>query len=131
MPEFYDVLDANEIDGQGSDVEILALEEAVDWTKVMIHPAQELPAGNYDFALSFQVQFSTTNHSIYYRTVGSVILDEEEIHVDRDRPLTRGTYFFNLSWDGGPFNLDIEMSKDGTNYTVLCQHAEFSVKRRT
>ena len=129
--EFYDVLDANEIDGQGKDTTIDAEEGDVAWTKVMVHPAQEVPAGNYDLSFSYQATFSATNNSILWRAVGSVILDEEELHIDRARPLLRGSYNFNLSWEGGPFNLDIEMARDGTSFTAVCDFAEFSLKRRS
>ncbi len=129
--EFYNVLDNNEIDGQGKDVEILAEEADVEWSKVMVHPAQEVPAGDYVFAVSMQCTLSVTNNSILWRTAGSVILGEEELHVDRQRPLLRHTYFFNLSWEGGPFNVDIEMAKDGTSFAAIADFAEFVLTRRT
>ena len=131
MPDFYEVMDINEIDGQGSDVSISAEKGDVGWTKVLSHLAQELPEGNYDFSLSFQVSLSATNNSILYRTVGSVSLGAEEIKIDRNSPLARHTYFFNLSWEGGLFNLDIEMARDGTSFTAIADFAEFSVKRRS
>ncbi len=129
--EFYNVLDNNEIDGQGKDVEILAEEANTEWTKVMIHPAQEVPEGNYDLSFSYQITFDSTNNSVLWRVVGSVIMAEEELHVDRERPLLRGSYNFNLSWNGGPFNLDIEMARSGTSFAAMCDFAEFSLKRRS
>ena len=129
--KFYDVLDSNEIDGQGKDTNVSAEEGDTTWTKVMVHPAQDVPAGNYDLSFSYQVTFSATNNSVLWRTVGSVLLDEEELHVDRARPLLRGSYNFNLSWEGGPFELDIEMARDGTSFTAMCDFAEFSLKRRS
>ena len=129
--EFYNILDENEIDGQGKDTTITAEESDVTWTKVMVHPAQEVPAGNYDLSFSYQATFSATNNSILWRVIGSVALGEEELHIDRARPLLRGSYNFNLSWEGGPFNLDIEMARDGTSFTAVCDFAEFSLKRRS
>ena len=129
--EFYAILDANEIDGQGKDVIIDAEEGDVAWTKVVAHPAQEVPAGEYVFAVSMQSTLSSTNNSALWRVAGSVVLDEEELHVDRARPLIRHTYFFNLSWEGGPFNIDIEMARDGTSFTALSDYAEFVLSRRT
>ena len=70
--EFYTVLDANEIDGQGKDVDIVAEEGDATWTKVLIHPAQQVPAGNYDFVMSLQATVSSTNNSVVYRVVGDV-----------------------------------------------------------
>ena len=129
--ELYDILDMNEIDGQAKDTDITALDEDTDWTVVLHHDPQELPAGDYDFALSFQCTLSDTNNSIEYRCAGSVILDPEELHVDRTQPIARHTYWFNLSWDGGPFTLDIEMSRKNNSFTAVCDFAEFSVKRRS
>ncbi len=129
--EFYSVLDLNEIDGQGKDTTISAEENNTSWTKVMIHSPQEVPAGQYLFAVSMQITFSATNNSILWRTAGSIILDEEELHIDRARPLLRHTYFFNLSWDGGLFNIDIEMARDGTSFSAVADYAEFVLTRRT
>ncbi len=131
MIEFYEVLDLNEIDGQGRDTPIDALDEDPDWTVVLHNDPQELPEGNYDFALSFQATLSDTNNSIAYRVVGSITLDPEELHVDRTQPIARHTYWFNLSWDGGLFNIDIEMSRKNSGFTAVCDYAEFSVKRRS
>ena len=129
--DFYDVLDQNEIDGQGKDTPILSEEGDASWYKVMIHPPQHVPAGEYVLAFSYQVTVSATNNSVLWRTVGSVVLDEEELHIDRERPILRGTYFFNLSWAGGDFNLDMEMSRDGTSFTADCDYAEFLLTRRS
>ena len=129
--EFYAVLDANEIDGQGKDTDIVAEEADVAWTKVLIHPAQEVPAGNYDFVMSLQASVSSTNNSVVYRVVGSVVMAEVELHIDRERPTIRESYFFNLSWEGGPFAVDIEMARDGTSFTASCDFAEFSLRRRS
>ena len=131
MIEFYDVMDQNEIDGQDKDTEILALDEDTDWTVVLHNDPQELPQGNYDFAISFQCTLSDTNNSIEYRVGGSVVLDPEELHVDRVQPIARHTYWFNMSWDGGPFSLDIEMSRKNDLFTAMCDYVEFSVKRRS
>ena len=129
--EFYAVLDANEIDGQGKDVAILAEEADVDWTKVLIHSAQEVPAGNYDFVMSLQASVDSTNNSVVYRVVGSVTMAEVELHIDRQRPTIREAYFFNMSWDGGLFAVDIEMARDGTSFGATCDFAEFSLRRRS
>ena len=129
--EFYDVLDANEIDGHGKDVDIVAEEGDATWTKVLVHPAQEVPAGNYDFVMSLQATVSSTNNSVVYRVVGDVTMEEVELHIDRERPTIREAYFFNMSWDGGPFALDIEMARSGTSFSANCDFAEFSVKRRS
>jgi len=129
--ELYDVLDANEIDGQGKDVDIIAEEGDATWTKVLIHPAQEVPAGNYDFAISLQATVSSTNNSVVYRIVGDASMDEVELHIDRERPTTREVYFFNLSWEGGPFAMDIEMARSGTSFSANCDFAEFSLRRRS
>ncbi len=129
--EFYAVLDANEIDGQGKDVDIVAEEGEATWTKVLVHPAQEVPAGNYDFVMSLQATVSSTNNSVVYRVVGSVVMEEVELHIDRERPTIREAYFFNMSWDGGLFNVDIEMARDGTSFAANCDFAEFSLRRRS
>ena len=129
--EFYDVLDANEIDGQGKDVDIVAEEGDATWTKVLIHPAQQVPAGNYDFVMSLQATVSSTNNSVVYRVVGDVTMEEVELHIDRERPTIREAYFFNMSWDGGPFALDIEMARSGTSFSSNCDFAEFSLRRRS
>ena len=129
--EFYTVLDANEIDGQGKDVDIVAEEGEAAWTKVLVHPAQEVPAGNYDFVMSLQATVSSTNNSVVYRVVGSVVMEEVELHIDRERPTIREAYFLNMSWDGGLFNVDIEMARDGTSFAANCDFAEFSLRRRS
>ncbi|RKX64579.1 MAG: hypothetical protein DRP42_06140 [Tenericutes bacterium] len=131
MTDFYNVLDQNEIDGQGADTPILSEEADVAWDKVMIHPPQDVPEGEYIIAFSYQVSLSATNNSILWRAVGSVLLDEEEVHVDNQRPLVRGTYFFNLSWPGGQFLLDMEMARAGTSFTANCDYAEFTLTRRS
>ena len=129
--DFYAVLDANEIDGQGKDVDIVAEEGDATWTKVLIHPAQQVPAGNYDFVMSLQATVSSTNNSVVYRVVGDVTMEEVELHIDRERPTTREAYFFNMSWDGGLFAVDIEMARDGTSFAANCDFAEFSLRRRS
>ena len=129
--KFYDVLDANEIDGQGKDTDILAEEGDATWTKVLVHPAQQVPAGNYDFVMSLQATVSSTNNSVVYRVVGDVTMEEVELHIDRERPTTREAYFFNMSWDGGPFAMDIEMARSGTSFSANCDFAEFSLRRRS
>ena len=129
--EFYDVLDANEIDGQGKDTVIDAVETDIEWSKVMIHPAQEVPAGDYVLAMSMQVSFSATNNSILWRAVGAVALNEEELHLDKTRLLIRHTYFFNLSWDGGLFAFDMEMARANTSFTATADYAEFTLTRRS
>ncbi len=131
MAELYDVLDANEIDGQGKDADILAVEADTAWSKVMIHPAQEVPAGDYVLALSMQVTFSANNNSILWRAAGAVALDEEELHLDKTRLLIRHTYFFNLSWDGGLFAFDMEMARANTSFTAVADYAEFTLTRRS
>ena len=129
--ELYDILDQNEIDGQNKTISIDALDEDADWTPVLIHDPQELPAGNYDFMISFQVTVSETGKSIEYRTIGSVNLGEEEVHVENVQPIKRHMYWFNLSWDGGPFSLQIEMSRKNSSFTAICDFVEFSVTRRS
>jgi hypothetical protein len=131
MPELYDIFDANEIDGQDRDTDIIALDEHTEWTKVLSSSGEDLPEGNYDFAISFQATLSETNKSIEYRVAGSVTLDAEELHVDKVQPIVRHTYWFNLSWDGGIFNVDIEMSRKNDTFTAVCDFAEFSVTRRS
>ncbi len=129
--EFYAVLDNNEIDAQGKDTDVLAVESDTEWTKVCIREPQDVPAGDYVFAVSLQATLSATNNSLLWRVNGSVELGEEELKVDRERPLVRHTYFFNLSWDGGLFNVDIEMARANTSFAVMCDFAEMVLTRRS
>jgi len=131
MADLYEILDLNEIDGQGKDTVIDAVDDDTEWTKVMIHPSQNVPAGNYDFAMSYQISYSVTGKSVNVRVAGSVTLAPIEEKIDKEYLVTRGVYFFNLSWDGGPFNVDMEMARKGTGFTAMCDFAEFSLKRRS
>jgi hypothetical protein len=131
MAELYTVLDQNEIDGQGKDVQVTAIEGDADWTKVMIHAPQEVPAGNYDFVYSFQTLSDTTAKDFLTRLVGSVALPEIDFHIDKLSGYSQHMYGFNLSWDGGPFSTTIEMARKGTGFELMCEFAEFSLKRRS
>ena len=128
---FYDVLDENEIDGQGKDVPILAEFADVYWTVAMVHPAQELPAGNYNFLMTWQALASIKNNTFYYRVNGSVVLPAIDFLVSSNSGRVQHSYGFNLSWDGGPFNLDIEFARDGTGFDLDVEFCEFSVARRS
>ncbi len=125
--ELYDILDANEIDGQDKDNEVFEID-----TAVLTHPAQELPAGNYDFAYSYQVTSDTGNKDFDMSLFGSVVLVPMTVHLTKSGAgAYRDTYFFNLSWVGGPFDLQMVMKKKDTSFNLMCDFAEFSVKRRS
>ena len=129
--KFYDVLDANEIDGQGKDVIILAIDTDTEWNSAMNHPAQELPEGNYNFLMTWQTIASTKNNTFFYRVNGSITLPEIDYFVSTNSGRTQHSYGFNLSWEGGPFNLDIEFARDDTTFDLTVEFCEFSITRRS
>ena len=131
MAELYEILDSNEIDGQGKNVPILALEGDVDWTVAMNHPAQELPEGNYNFLMTWQTLASTKNNTFFYRVNGSITLPAIDYFVATNSGRTQHSYGFNLSWEGGPFNLDIEFARDGATFDLEAEFCEFSISRRS
>jgi len=127
MAELYTILDDNEIDGQDKDNEVYEID-----TAVLTHTDQELPAGNYDFAYSYQVTSDTGNKDFDMSLLGSVVLVPMTVHLAKSGAgAYRDTYFFNLSWDGGLFNLQMVMKKADTSFSLMCDFAEFSVKRRS
>ena len=83
MAELYDILDANEIDGQAKDIQVTAVKDDIDWTKVLVQPAQELPEGNYDFVYSFQTLSDTTGKDFEVRMTAGVILPAIDFHIDK------------------------------------------------
>jgi len=129
--ELYDVLDANEIDGQGKDVDILAVESDTTWTSAMSHPAQELPEGNYNFLITWQTLASTKNNTFFYRVNGSITLPAIDYFVATNSGRTQHAYGFNLSWEGGLFNLDIEFARDDATFDLMAEFCEFSITRRS
>ncbi len=131
MAELYTVLDENEIDGQGKDIPILAIFTDTDWTVAMNHPAQELPAGNYNFLITWQTLASTKNNTFFYRVNGSITLPAIDYFVATNSGRTQHSYGFNLSWEGGPFNLDIEFSRDDATFDLMAEFCEFSIARRS
>ena len=125
--ELYDILDSNEIDGQGKDTTVLETD-----TVVLDHPAQDLPAGNYDFTYSYQVTSDTGNKNFDMSLIGSVAVVPMVIHLAKaGAGAYRDAYFFNLSWDGGLFDLQMVMKKENTSFNLMCDFAEFSAKRRS
>ena len=125
--ELYAILDENEIDGQGKDV--IVLDTA---TVVLDHPTQNVPAGNYDFSYSYQVTTDTGNKDFYMSLEGSVVLADMDVHLAKNNAgAYRDAYFFNLSWEGGPFDLQMVMRKKDTSFDLSCDFAEFSMKRRS
>jgi hypothetical protein len=131
MAELYDILDANEIDGQAKDIQVVAISHDAEWTKVLVQPAQELPEGNYDFVYSFQTLSDTTAKDFEVRMTGGVVLPAIDFHIDKLSGYSQHMYGFNLSWDGGPFNLDIEMARKNDTFTMMCEFVEFSLTRRS
>ncbi len=131
MAEFYAIMDENEIDGQGKDVDILAVESDTTWTSAMTHPAQTLPAGNYNFLMTWQTLASNKNNTFYYRVNGSITLPIIDYFVATNSGRHQHSYGFNLSWDGGPFELDIDFAKDDNTFDLIAEYCEFSLTRRS
>jgi hypothetical protein len=129
--DFFEVMDKNEMDCQGKNVQVTDISHDADWNKVMTQPAQEVPEGNYDFVYSFQTLSDTTAKDFEVRMVGSVTLPAIDFHIDKLSGYSQHMYGFNLSWDGGPFSLDIEMARKNDTFTLMCEFAEFSLKRRS
>jgi hypothetical protein len=129
--DLYEVLDRNEIDGQGKNIQVTAVDEDPDWTVVMHHPASEVPEGNYNFIYSFQTLSTVTAKDFDVKLVGSVTLPIVDFHIDKLSGYSQHMYGFNLSWDGGPFELDIEMARKNDTFELMCEFAEFSLTRRT
>ena len=127
MAELYAILDENEIDGQNKDQEVFDID-----TAVLTHLPQELPAGNYDFAYSYQVTTDTGNKDFFMSMLGSITLTEMDVHIAKSGAgAFRDTYFFNLSWEGGPFDIQMIMRKKDTSFNLICDFAEFSLSRRS
>jgi len=131
MAELYAILDANEADGQAKNIQITALDEDPDWTVVLRQDPQEVPSGNYNFVFSFQTLSTVTAKDFHYRVAGSVTLPDIDMHIDKLSGYSQHMYGFNLSWDGGPFELSIEMARKNDTFELMCQFAEFSLTRRT
>ncbi len=120
-------MDENEVDGQEKDTTVLNTD-----TIVLNHLAQEVPAGNYTFAYSYQVTSDTGNKDFTVGLTGSVAIDPMGVHLARtDAGAFRDAYFFNLSWEGGPFNLDMVMAKKDNTFDLVCDFAEFTLTRRS
>ncbi len=131
MAELYEILDTNEIDGQGANTTITALQGDSVWTSGMHHPAQELPAGNYNFLLTWQTIASSKNNTFFYKVTGSILLPEMDYFVATNSGRHQHSYGFNLSWDGGPFTLDIDFAKDDNTFDLIAEYCEFSLTRRS
>jgi hypothetical protein len=129
--ELYDILDDNEIDGQGKDVPILAIDTDIEWNAAMTHPAQNLPAGNYNFLMTWQALASTKNNTFFYRVNGSIILPEVDFYIVSNSGRVQHSYGFNLSWEGGLFDLSIEFARDDATFDLDVEFCEFSVSRRS
>ena len=131
MAELYTILDANEADGQAKNIQVTALDEDPDWTVVLRQDLQDVPEGNYNFVYSFQTLSTATGKDFDVRLTGSVILPAIDFHVDKLSGYSQHMYGFNLSWDGGPFELNIEMARKNDTFELMCEFAEFSITRRT
>ena len=129
--DLYSVLDMNEMDGQGTNVQVTALDEDPDWTIVMHQPAQEVPKGNYDFVYGFQTLSTVTGKDFDVKVTGSVTLPVIDFHIDKLSGYSQHMYGFNLSWDGGPFSIDIEMARKNDTFELMCEYAQFSLTRRS
>ena len=131
MADLYQVLDANEADGQAKDIPVTALDEDPDWTVVLRQDPQEVPKGNYNFVYSFQTLSTVTAKDFDVRLTGSITLPIIDFHIDKLSGYSQHMYGFNLSWDGGLFELNIEMARKNDTFELMCEFAEFSLTRRT
>ena len=131
MAELYVIFDQNEIDHHTKDIQVTALQADDDWTVVLRQDPQELPSGNYNFVFSFQTLSTVTAKDFHYRVTGGVTIPDIDMHIDKLSGYSQHMYGFNLSWDGGLFELNIEMARKNDTFELMCEHAEFSLTRRS
>ena len=129
--EFFDVMNHNEIDGKGENIQVTALQADPDWTVVMNHPVQDIPQGSYNFWYSFQTLSTVTAKDFHYKVTGSITLPDIDMHIDKLSGYSQHMYMFTVSWDGGPFELSIEMARKNDTFELMCEYCEFSLERRS
>jgi hypothetical protein len=135
MPELYQVLDENEIDGSVKDVEIVThgdQDDETTWTDILTHN-QFVPKGEYRFDVDFMIEVHTTEE-YYWRITGDVYMPPTEIKTERQSGRYYFGYGFPYSWENdGDFTITLQFkAKDAAGIgNGFVRYADFTLTRRS